>query len=257
MSGMQAILSGIVQGLTEFLPVSSSGHLVLLHKFFGFAESGMFFDVCLHAATLAAVLLYFRKDIAGIIREKNIKLIAYISIATVPAVIAALVFEDKIELFFADYRKSAYMLIVTGLVLFSGQFFLRKNENKQKPVSFGTSLFVGIAQIFALLPGISRSGMTISAGLAGGVTRKEAFRFSFLISIPIVAGAVIYKVLKPGALDVVASGMWITYAFGMLAAFVTGLAGLHLVWKFLKAGKLYVFGVYCVLLGSAALLFSK
>jgi len=257
MSGAQAVLSGVVQGLTEFLPVSSSGHLVLLHKFFGFRESEMFFDVCLHAATLAAVLLYFRKDISRIIREKNIKLAAYMMLATVPAVIAALVFEDKIELFFADYRKSACMLIVTGLVLFAGQFFLRKNENEKKPVSFGTSLFVGFAQIFALFPGISRSGVTISAGLAGGVDRKEAFRFSFLISIPIVAGAVIYKVLKPGALDIVTSEMWIGYAVGMLAAFFTGLLGLHLVWKFLKSGKLFVFGVYCVLLGSAVLLFSK
>lgn len=254
MTVLHAIVSGIVQGLTEFLPVSSSGHLVLLHKFFGFAESDMLFDVCLHAATLAAVILYFRGDITRIIREKNIKLIAYISVATVPAVIAALAFENKIELFFADYRKSAYMLIVTGLVLFAGQLFLRKNENKEKPVSLNTSLFVGIAQVFALLPGISRSGVTISAGLADGVNRKEAFRFSFLISIPIVAGAVLYKILKPGALDLVTSEVWIKYAFGMLAAFFTGLLGLHLVWKLLKTGKLYVFGVYCILLAVAALL---
>ncbi len=257
MSFTQAILSGIVQGLTEFLPVSSSGHLVLLHRFFGFAQSDMFFDVCLHAATLAAVVLYFRKDIIQLIREKDVKLIVCVGIATVPAVVAALLCEDKISLFFADYRKTAFMLMVTGMILFAGQFFLKKNQLGEKPVSYSASFLVGIAQAFALFPGISRSGATISAGLAGGLKREEAFRFSFLISIPIVAGAVIYKVLKPGVLDLVTGEMWVKYVFGMITAFIGGFLSLNLLWKFIKAGKLFVFGIYCILLGAGAVLFLK
>jgi len=258
MSFIQAIISGVVQGLTEFLPVSSSGHLVLLHKFFGFTESDMFFDICLHAATLAAVILYFRKDIIKLIRGKNMALVMYIAIATIPAVVAALLFEDKISLFFADFRKTALMLILTGVALFIGQAALSKGRSEEgKKVSLGTSIFVGIAQAFALFPGISRSGMTISAALVGGVKREEAFRFSFLLSIPIVAAAVVYKTVTGNVLGAITTDLWMKYAAGMVTAFVVGFLSLSCLWRLIKAGKLFIFGIYCILLGAGVMFFSR
>jgi len=180
--------------VTEFLPISSSGHLVLAHKFFNITEPVIFFDICLHVATLGAVLLYFRKDIVSLVREKNLKWLFFLAIATVPAVLAALLFEDQISGFFDSAKKVAYMLIVTGVVLFLGQLSLKKAEEKGTGPTFFKSIFVGISQAFALLPGISRSGITISSGLFGGMKKEEAFRFSFLLSVPAILGALGYKI---------------------------------------------------------------
>lgn len=252
----EALIAGLVQGLTEFLPVSSSGHLVLVHKFFGFAEPSIFFDICLHAATLIAVMLYFGRDIASLIREKNFKWLFYIAIATVPAVLAALLFEDRISGFFTSPGRVAFMLMVTGTVLLVGQVALWRRDTAGEKLSFLPALVVGIAQAFALLPGISRSGMTISSALAGGVKAEEAFKFSFLLAIPVILGATLYKALTVD-LGTVMAGNAMNYFAGMAVAFIVGFLSLHLLWKIVKGKKLYIFAAYCFLLGAIGIFFWK
>ncbi|MFC1480608.1 undecaprenyl-diphosphate phosphatase [Candidatus Omnitrophota bacterium] len=243
----ESLISGIVQGLTEFLPVSSSGHLVLVHSFFGFAEPNVFFDICLHVATLGAVVLYFSRDILTLVRERNIKWLVYIAVATVPAVLAALVFEKRISVFFASPRKVAFMLV-------AGQLSLWKRTRPGKAPTFFSSLMVGLAQACALLPGVSRSGMTISMGLSAGMKAEEAFRFSFLLSIPIIIAAAAYKALT---LDVgaIMSENLTGYAIGMASAFVTGLLSLYLLWRVIRGKRLFIFGMYCLALGVIGIFF--
>ncbi|MFH1552392.1 MAG: undecaprenyl-diphosphate phosphatase [Candidatus Omnitrophota bacterium] len=251
---MESLISGIVQGLTEFLPVSSSGHLVLVHSFFGFAEPNVFFDICLHVATLGAIVLYFSRDIVILVRERNTKWLIYIAVATVPAVLAALVFEKRISVFFVSPRKVSFMLVLTALALFAGQLSLWKRTRPGKGPTFFSSLLVGIAQACALLPGVSRSGMTISTGLSAGMKAEEAFRFSFLLSVPIVIAAAAYKALT---LDVgaIMSENLKSYAIGMASAFVTGLLSLYLLWRVLRGKRLFIFGVYCLTLGVIGIFF--
>jgi undecaprenyl-diphosphatase len=256
MSIAEAIISGVVQGLTEFLPVSSSGHLVLVHKFFGLSESSIFFDICLHVGTLMAVLVYFAKDIASLIREKRIDWLLFIAVATVPAVIAALLFEEKISGIFVSPGKVAYLFIVTALVLFAGQISQIKRTRPGKEPTFLTSLLVGISQAFALLPGVSRSGMTISSGLLGGMKAESAFKFSFLLSIPVILGATLYKSLKIDFAGIVLSNSG-NYIAGMLTAFAVGFLSLMILWKAVKARRLFIFGIYCLLLGITGILFWK
>ncbi|MCK4852371.1 MAG: undecaprenyl-diphosphate phosphatase [Candidatus Omnitrophica bacterium] len=249
MSMAEAIISGVVQGITEFLPISSSGHLALLHGFFHLSEPDLFFDICLHAGTLAAVIVYFGRDMISIIRERKIFLVSCIAAATVPAVVAALFFEERITLFFADPRKVAFMFIVTGLALFAGQFGLRPGTRQRRDPTLTDSLFIGIAQAFALLPGISRSGVTISTGLVRGVRKEAAFSFSFLLSIPAIVGAVLYKGVGRIRGGAVLTDAPANYIAGMAAAFIVGILSLPLLLKVIRTKRLYVFGIYCLLLG--------
>jgi len=252
----EAIVSGIVQGLTEFLPISSSGHLVLVHGFFGFSQPGIFFDICLHVATLGAVVIYFGRDIIQLARQKRTEWLLYLAVGTVPAVLAALFFEDRITAFFTDTGKVGITLMATGLVLFAGEGALRVRKGLGDTASLKSSAAVGLAQALALLPGISRSGMTISTGLLSGMRTEEAFRFSFLLSIPAITGAVLYKGISREAAAAV-SGNALNYAAGMFLAFVTGILSLRLLWWVLKRRRLYIFGAYCLVLGACCLFFIK
>ncbi len=255
----EAVTCGVVQGLTEFLPVSSSGHLVLIHSLLGSSSvATIFFDVCLHAATVAAVLLYFRRDILQLVRERNRRWLFCLTVGTIPAVIAALLFRSEISAFFASPRKTAAMLIVTAVVLFLGQLSLWKKKSGARSANptFIRALAVGLAQACALIPGISRSGMTISTGLVSGMKIREAFRFSFLLSIPIVAAAAVYEMFSCG-FSGGTSGEFVYYAIGMVSAFITGLLSLRLLWWIMKRRNMFVFSIYCVLLGAGILLFWK
>lgn len=254
MTFIEALISGIVQGVTEFLPVSSSGHLVLVHRFFGFSEPSMFFDICLHAATLGAVLVYFKRDIAGLIRGKKTIWILYITCGTIPAVAAALLFEKNISGYFADSGKVSFMFFVTAAALFLGDIFSRLRKGPGRGPTFLSSLIVGLAQALALIPGVSRSGMTISSGIAGGMAEEEAFRFSFLLAIPVIAGAVVYEALKLGT-AAVAAGDIVKYGAGMAVAFVFGLVSLNVLRKVVKRKRLSIFAVYCVAIGVLGILF--
>ncbi|NQT32895.1 MAG: undecaprenyl-diphosphate phosphatase, partial [Candidatus Omnitrophica bacterium] len=173
-----------------------------------------------------------------------------------PAVIAALLFEDRIEKLFTEPAQVAYFFLATGLVLLVGQFFLWKKKGAGKGPAISSSFSVGVAQAFALLPGISRSGTTISAGLASGMKAEEAFRFSFLLSVPAILGALLYKSLKMDAGTVVSEKV-LEYGIGMFAAFIVGLLSLRILWWVIKSRKLYIFAIYCLLLGTAGIVFWK
>ncbi len=253
MTTIESIISGFVQGITEFLPISSSGHLVLLHNFFGLAEPELLFDLCLHLGTLLAVVLYFKKDIIRLIVEKNINWFICIAIGTIPAVAVGLLFEDRITVFFADARKIYFMLLVTALVLFIGHLSLKKRKEPRKDIRPVNSLIIGISQACALLPGLSRSGMTISTALVSGVKMEEAYKFSFLLSIPVVLGAVMYKMLTLDA-GVISSANYVNYIAGTLTAFIVGFASLHILWRLIKGNKVFIFAIYCFSVGITGIL---
>ncbi|MDP8299859.1 MAG: undecaprenyl-diphosphate phosphatase [Candidatus Tantalella remota] len=256
MTIIEAIIAGVVQGITEFLPVSSSGHLVMLHSFFGIKEPDMFFDICLHGATLLAIILYFSKDILELIKNRDVKMLICIAIGTVPAVGVALLFEDRITSLFGDPVRVSVMLLVTGLILLAGQFSLWFKSRTDKEPGFGSSVVTGLAQACALLPGISRSGTTICAGLLCGIKPKEAFRFSFLLAIPAIAGAVAYKAVTFDAAQA-APGTLLNYSAGMAAAFVTGFVSLKILWKVMEGKVLIFFAAYCFILGLGGIMYWK
>lgn len=249
----EAVISGIVQGATEFFPVSSSAHLVFLHNYFEFSKAHLFFDISLHVATLCALLLYFRADIAGIIKGKQ-AWILYIAFGSIPAVFAGLFFKNYIEVFFASPQKTAFMLVITGIVLFLGQFWFKKSFSRQKDMNLRAAFMVGMAQMIALLPGISRSGVTLSAGLYSGIKTEQVFRFSFLLSVPVILGGALYEIFTSGS-EIMNEFNFVNYASGMTAAFISGLIGLHLLWKIIKSKKLFIFGIYCITIGIGGVFF--
>ena len=254
MSIIEALILGIVQGLTEFLPVSSSGHLVLAHSFFGLGEPKMFFDICLHFATMIAVLIFFRRKVAGLFSSSGRVWRKCIAIGTVPGVIAGLLFEKHVTFIFASPRIVSAMLIVTAAVLILAQVNISRQDRITSAISPLRALCIGFAQAIAIIPGLSRSAFTISAGISSGLSAEEAFDFSFLLSVPIIAGATLYKLIsvmsKAGGGGVNdAAG----FAVGMFFAFLSGLMGLFFLKKAVLFGKIWVFSAYCFLVGSFGL----
>ncbi len=158
MSIFESVISGLVQGITEFLPVSSSGHLVLLHKLFGYSETGVFFDICLHVGTLFSVLVFFGPYIVSLVRQKEVKLLFYLAIATVPAVAAALLFGDRIEGAFTSPEQVSFFLVCTGLILFAAQICQVKRSGDGKKTGWRSSILIGFAHAFAHFTGKSRTG---------------------------------------------------------------------------------------------------
>lgn len=247
-------MSGAVQGITEFLPVSSSGHLALLQGFYGWSEPAVFFDICLHLATLAAVVIYFGKDIVDILRRRDMKMMGCIVVSMVPAVIVGSLFEKKIEEAFASPKIVSALFFLTALALFAGQWAMRSRVSRETRMSFGRAVVIGIAQAIAILPGVSRSGMTVSAGLLTGIDTEKAFKFSFLMSVPIILAAACLKALKMD-LNAEISANAASYAAGIAAAFILGILSLSALSRVMRAKKLYIFGIYCLLLGVVGILF--
>ena len=199
----QSLVLGIVQGLTEFLPISSSAHLILLPRFLGWTDPGLAFDVALHLGTLGGVLAYFWKDLWNIPR----KTIVFLTVATVPGAIAGLLLEHKAETVFRSPALIAGALILMGAALAVADW--RGNGDKKiSDLTLKKAILIGLAQGLALIPGVSRSGVTITTALAIGLERREAARFSFLLSIPIIAGAGMLKfkaiLLSPGKMALAA-----------------------------------------------------
>ena len=199
---LQIIVLGIVQGLTEFLPISSSAHLVLTSILLGWQDQGLFMDIAAHAGSLCAVLIYFRKEIQQMwvamlnptdpAYAQEVKLIGAIILATLPIVFAGLAFSDYIE----KYARNALVIALTTIffaLLLAYSDKVSKNERTEHQLGWGDILFIGCAQMLALIPGTSRSGITMTAGLLLGMTKVAAARFSFLISIPTILAAITYK----------------------------------------------------------------
>lgn len=262
-----AIILGIVQGLTELFPVSSSAHLVILQSFFtDFRQPGVAFDVILHLGTLFAIAFYFRAEIINIVRGLiparllsvsspidagvSRRFVLLIVIGTIPVVIAGLLFRKTIHQTFESAQVAAFFLLITGLLLFLSDR-VQNVRRETKEMTLTDSILIGIAQAFALLPGISRSGATITAAIFLKIDRTEAARFSFLLSLPAVCGAVI---LESGYLRYISSADILPYIAGFISAALAGFLSLKLFFLVIRKARLKYFAYYCWILGTLTLL---
>jgi len=243
MSAVNAIILGLVQGLTEFLPVSSSGHLVIFQKFLEFESPGIVFEVMVHLATSLAIIVCFRRRIFEAKREYLYPIV----IGSIPAAAVGLLFRGAIEGLFESMAVVGLALIVTGVM----NFMADKAHTRRERVSAVDSLFIGLAQAFAIIPGISRSGSTIFAGTSMGIDRKAAAEFSFLLSVPVVLGANFLELsqaeISLGSVDV--------YLFGFAAAFVSGIIAIKVVIRILVERVFKYFGLYAIVAGLLTILF--
>lgn len=246
MSFSLAIFLGLIQGLTEFLPVSSSGHLVLLQKIFGILEPPIFFDVLVHLGTLGAVLLFFRGEIVRVFREfEGFKKIV---IGTVPVVVVGLVVQPFVETIFGSLPiVGAGFFVTAALLLWSKR--LASGHSSFKELTNLQAFTIGCFQAVALIPGISRSGATIVGGLSQKLDRDEAFRFSFYLSIPAIIGANILQLKNLSSLNFLPQSF-----LGMVVAFAVGLLSLKFLQRILEARRLYYFSFYCLFPATLALL---
>ena len=260
MTLFEAIILGIVQGLTEFLPVSSSGHLELGKALLGdtsIPQESMIFTVVVHFATALATLVVYRSEVAriagGLMQRKNneeFKFSMKILLSMIPAAAIGVLFADELELLFdKQIVLVGVMLWVTGILLMIAD----RAKNTSKDVTFGHSIIIGIAQAIAILPGISRSGATISTSVLLGVDRSKAASFSFLMVVPLILGK-IAKDLIDGGLHINGDQIGLLIA-GFIAAFVTGLFACQWMIKLVRNAQLKYFSYYCFVVGSAAIIY--
>lgn len=259
MNIIQAIVLGLVQGLTEFIPVSSSGHLVLAHHFLRVTETGLTFDIALHLGTLMALLIYFHKDLWGLARAiltapkgKDARLAWLLAAATLPAVIAGVLLEQAAESAFRSPVLVAVNLFVVALIMIGAEEFYHRQVRKPtklEDVRPKQALVMGLSQAAALMPGVSRSGSTIMAGLFMGMDRVAATRFSFLLGIPITAGAIAKKLTEPEFTSQFSHEKGV-FIVGILTAFVSGLLAIRFLLQFLARHSLHTFAYYRIALAT-------
>jgi undecaprenyl-diphosphatase len=245
-----AILWGLIQGLTEFLPVSSSGHLVLIPALLDREGPDLATTAMLHLGTLAAVLVYYRTDLASMAKfdRPARRMITLLVIGTIPAALLGFIFKDTVADLVDNPNMVAIMLIVTGLVLLSTEL-LRLGDKRITDIGPLDSLITGLAQALALIPGISRSGMTISAGMVRGVGRQEAARFAFLLGIPVIAGAGLLEMVEfLGSGESISAEVWVS----VVVAALSGYAAITFLINLLGRIGLAPFGIYCVSFGTLA-----
>lgn len=257
MSIFEAIILGLIQGLTEFLPVSSSGHLEIGHVLFGVhTDANLSFDIVVHGATVLSTLVVFRKEIfelfVGLFKfqwNEPTRYITLLVVSAIPVAIVGFLFEEQIEaLFSGNLVFIGSMLLVTATLL-SVAYFVKKRERK---IGFLDAIIIGLAQVLAIVPGISRSGATIATGLIIGNKKDGLAKFSFLMVIIPILGANFIKLIKgdmtgEGSLEI------LTLAAGFVAAFVSGLLACRLMVNIVRKGKLIYFAVYCVVIGLIAI----
>lgn len=244
MSIFEAIILGIIQGLTEFLPVSSSGHLVLFSRIFGVDCDFVLFSVIMHVATLLAVLIYFRKDVWFLIKHPFGKEATKLYLATIPTVVIVLVFKDFVDEAFGG-TLLPFCFVLTAVLLFLSQILSKKNANFAQ-ITKKDAFFMGIAQGIAVLPGISRSGATICTGMMLGNDREQCAKFSFLMSVPIILASMCYELLgvvKNGSANMVG---FLPCFLGFVFAFVVGYFSIAVMLKAVKNLKLYWFSIYLI-----------
>jgi undecaprenyl-diphosphatase len=260
MDPIQAAILGFIQGVTEWLPISSTGHLRITEGLLGLTMLPLLFDITLHVGTLIIVLFFFRKDIKlvlmalvkGDFKSENGKLIPLIIVGTVPTAVIGIVFSSTIEMVFSDFLPIAGAFITCGVVLFVSKAGTERSDN----VTYIAALAIGTAQGVALIPGLSRSGLTIATALLLGLRREKAFKFSFLLSVPAVIGALgltLYE--QHAALTLVGVGV-AEILVGIVVSMVVSYFALKLLWKVLAGKKFYLFAFYCWLVGAVLLALS-
>ncbi len=268
MSILQSIVLGIIQGIAEFFPISSSGHLVVIPFFFGWDYPPLYFTVTVHFATLLAVITVFYRDIYRIIkavilgifkkkwrRTHDFKTGIFIIVATIPGALAGYFLDDLFEGFFSNPLAVAGFLLLTAFILWGSEKMGTRTAQK-KEFSFLTALIVGLGQALAIFPGISRSGTTISFARFFGIKRREAVRFSFLLSIPIIMGSFLFEISRSA--DVVfGSGTVVLWSLvaGLVSAYLAGYFAIRYLMYLVKKKNLNVFALYCICLSAAIFIF--
>lgn len=252
---IQILILAIVQGITEWLPISSSGHLAIVQQHFGLKELPLIFDVSLHVGTLCVVAVAFRKDIIEIakalykrdFKSEEGKLALYIASGSIPTALIGFLFHDVFQFLFSCTLAVGVALIITGFILYFSK--LRKDD---KELGYLDSLLIGIAQGVAIAPGISRSGITLSTGFLRKVKKEKVFRYSFLLSIPAIIGATAMesKDLVVGELDITA------LLFGVIVSMIVGYVSLKLLLKIVLKEKFHLFAYYCWIAGLTTIIFS-
>ncbi|MGD9546957.1 MAG: undecaprenyl-diphosphate phosphatase [Candidatus Krumholzibacteriia bacterium] len=252
------LILAATQGLTEFLPVSSSGHLVLLQHFLATREGDVFFDVLLHVGTLGSVIVVYRRELLRLLRldRAAVAYVVALGVGTIPAVFAGLLFKDFFEGLYQKPIYPAAALLVTAALLFSTRYARggrapARAEWEPRPPHLGKAFLIGCAQAAAICPGISRSGSTIAASLWLGLVREEAARFSFLLAVPAILGALVLNLVD----GVTATGAdTVPFALSALTAFLVGLVAIRLTALAVVQAHFWKFGFYCVAVGLASLL---
>ena len=268
MTILEAIVLGVLQGITEFIPVSSSGHLVLMQHFLGIKESQVFFDVMLHFGTLGAVIIVYYQLIRSLVRTgfstlfqadfyrhprltisntPDLRLICFLLLGSIPTGLIALLFKDSLEAIFSKPMVVAGMLIITGLILQLSRLGQRRG-GAETPLQAWHTPLIGIIQGLAIIPGISRSGSTISISLLLGLSPQVAAQYSFLLSIPAILGAVVLKLKDVGEITIDPA----VIVAGTLTSFIVGYIALRFLLAMLNRGKFSVFSYYCFALGIVA-----
>lgn len=276
MNFIQAILMGIVQGLSEFLPISSSAHLVFTSNFYKVMKNitivqssneEVFFDIMVHLGTLIAVLIFFRKDVLNILKamwhaiktknweDKEAKLGLFIIAGTVITVMLALPINEIAEKLVYTPSIVGILLFITGFTLLYSEYKSKKLEEKKDEVNLKTSILIGLAQGLAALPGFSRSGWTIATGLFCGLDRVTAARYSFLLSIPIILGAsMVYPLIKIDIHEAMQYN-WSAIIAGTIVSAIVGYLCIKYFMKFISKFSLAIFGYYCIITGVATAIF--
>lgn len=265
MGFVEALILGIVQGLSEFLPISSSGHLVLLPALFGWSAPPLVFDTTVHLGTLAAVVAVFWRDLLNLagawwrglrrgrpLETAEARLTWWIILGTVPAALAGFFLEDWFEGLFGTPRYVGAIMFLTALLLLFGEL-LGSRQRSLEGISWLDGLLIGIAQAAAVMPGLSRSGATISTGMFRGLRREAAARFSFLLSVPIIVGTGVFQLAQSFS-SAAEPPDWSNLLIGFLAASISGYAAIRLLLAYVRRRPLYPFALYCTLLGLAALI---
>jgi undecaprenyl-diphosphatase len=245
MSYIDAVILGILQGLTEFLPVSSSGHLVLGEALLGIKEPGVTFEVLLHVGTLLSVFVYFRARIITLVRAvfdrgmvEERRVILMLIVATIPAGVVGILFKDFFERAFSNPVMTSVLLAVTGVILLLTRIIHTRKGN----LGFPASIWMGIGQALAIFPGISRSGSTIAAGMLAGVKPDQAAEFSFLMVIPAIGGATLLQGFEISEMD---AARLVPMILGTICAFIMGLVAVYVVLSVVRRGRFDWFAYYC------------
>lgn len=255
---IKAIILGIIQGLTEFLPISSSGHLLVTRKLFDLSEAGLFLDTMLHFGTLISILLVFWDDIKKLLKNPFSKLSKLIIIGTIPTAAIGLIFEDFFEEIAMSGLTVGWEFVLTGIILWCADNFKSKGSKKIGNIKYSDALLVGTFQGIAILPAISRSGLTIAGALFRKINKEDAARFSFLIAIPAIFGAFILqliKLLSGQEMTAIAKIGYIPTIVGTLAAAIAGYIAVKWMLKILKSGSLKIFSIYVWILGAVIITF--
>lgn len=260
MSWFEALVLGIVQGLTEFLPVSSSGHLLIAKELFGIQTDNLVFEVLVHAATVLSVIIVFRHQILDLIKglfkftyNNQTKYVLFILVSMIPVFVVGVFFKDQVEMLFGGGMKQiSIALYVTAILLLYATFA----KPKEKPLNYSRSFLIGIAQAVAVVPGLSRSGATISTGLLCGMKKAEVTQFSFLMVLVPILGEALLE-LVGGDMSTASSGIaTFPLIIGFLSAFVSGLFACKIMIALVKKSKLSWFALYCILVASLCLIFA-